>query len=148
MLAHQHGTKQIIVVTDGEPTAHIEPDGEVLFNYPPIPETLRRTMAEVVRCTRAGIAINVFALDIERTQFPFVEQIARVNGGGRSPPRPTRWVAMSWLISCGIAGYSVTPAELPGDRFPAPPARRPRRPRPTVSRPPPHPALAKRHSIP
>lgn len=81
MLAHEHGTKQIIVVTDGEPTAHIEPDGEVLFNYPPVPETLRRTMAEVVRCTRAGITINVFALDIERTQFPFVEQIARVNGG-------------------------------------------------------------------
>ncbi|MGH9087392.1 MAG: vWA domain-containing protein, partial [Acidimicrobiales bacterium] len=81
MLAHQHGTKQIIVVTDGEPTAHVEPDGEVLFNYPPVPETLRRTMAEVVRCTRAGITINVFALDIERTQFPFVEQIARVNGG-------------------------------------------------------------------
>ncbi len=81
MLAHQHGTKQIIVVTDGEPTAHIEPDGEVIFNYPPMPETLRRTMAEVVRCTRAGIIINVFALDLERTQFPFVEQIARVNGG-------------------------------------------------------------------
>lgn len=81
MLAHEHGTKQIIVVTDGEPTAHIEPGGEVQFNYPPVPETLRRTMAEVVRCTRAGITINVFALDIERTQFPFVEQIARVNGG-------------------------------------------------------------------
>ena len=81
MLAHQHGTKQIIVVTDGEPTAHIDPDGEVQFNYPPVPETLKRTMAEVVRCTKAGITINVFALDIERTQFPFVEQIARVNGG-------------------------------------------------------------------
>ncbi len=81
MLAHQHGTKQIVVVTDGEPTAHIEPDGEVAFAYPPEPETLRRTMAEVVRCTRAGITINVFALDLERTQFPFVEQIARINGG-------------------------------------------------------------------
>ncbi|HEX3947747.1 MAG TPA: VWA domain-containing protein [Acidimicrobiales bacterium] len=81
LLAHQHGTKQIIVVTDGEPTAHIDPDGEVIFNYPPLPETLRRTMAEVVRCTRSRITINVFALDIERTQFPFVEQIARINGG-------------------------------------------------------------------
>ena len=81
MLTRQHGTRQIIVVTDGEPTAHIEPDGEVLFNYPPRAETLRRTMAEVVRCTRAGITINVFALDVEHTQFPFVEQIARVNGG-------------------------------------------------------------------
>jgi len=81
MLAHQHGTKQIICVTDGEPTAHIEPDGEVFFNYPPVAETLRRTMAEVVRCTRAGIMINMFALDLERTQYPFVEQIARLNGG-------------------------------------------------------------------
>ncbi|MHB1582265.1 MAG: vWA domain-containing protein [Acidimicrobiales bacterium] len=81
MLAHQHGTKQIIVVTDGEPTAHIEPDGDVVFNYPPRPETLRRTMAEVVRCTKAGITINIFALDLERTQFPFVDQIARINGG-------------------------------------------------------------------
>jgi uncharacterized protein with von Willebrand factor type A (vWA) domain len=81
MLARRHGTKQIIVVTDGEPTAHVDEDGEVQFNYPPVPETLRRTMAEVLRCTRAGITINVFALDIERTRFPFVEQIARVNGG-------------------------------------------------------------------
>jgi uncharacterized protein with von Willebrand factor type A (vWA) domain len=81
MLAHQDGTKQIIVVTDGEPTAHIEPDGEVYFAYPPEPETLRRTMAEVVRCTRANITINLFALDLERTQFPFVDQIAKINGG-------------------------------------------------------------------
>jgi uncharacterized protein with von Willebrand factor type A (vWA) domain len=81
MLARQHGTKQVIVVTDGEPTAHVDADGEVRFSYPPVAETLTRTMAEVVRCTRAGITINVFALDVERTQFPFVEQIARVNGG-------------------------------------------------------------------
>jgi len=81
MLAHQHGTKQIIVVTDGEPTAHIDDRGEVFFNYPPVPETLQRTMAEVIRCTRAGIIINCFALDLERTHYPFVEQIARVNGG-------------------------------------------------------------------
>jgi uncharacterized protein with von Willebrand factor type A (vWA) domain len=38
-------------------------------------------MAEVIRCTRAGIIINCFALDLERTHYPFVEQIARVNGG-------------------------------------------------------------------
>jgi uncharacterized protein with von Willebrand factor type A (vWA) domain len=44
-------------------------------------ETLERTMAEVLRCTKAGIKINMFALDIERSQFPFVEQISRVNGG-------------------------------------------------------------------
>jgi uncharacterized protein with von Willebrand factor type A (vWA) domain len=81
MLAHEHGTKQIIVVTDGEPTAHIDDYGEPHFEYPPTPETLRRTMAEVIRVTRAGIVINCFALDLERTHYPFVEQIARVNGG-------------------------------------------------------------------
>ena len=81
MLSKQHGTKQIIVVTDGEPTAHINRWGQPEFNYPPTRETLQLTMAEVVRCTRAGITINTFALDLERTQFPFVEQIARVNGG-------------------------------------------------------------------
>ncbi|MGH9295133.1 MAG: VWA domain-containing protein, partial [Acidimicrobiales bacterium] len=54
MLAHQYGTKQIICVTDGEPTAHIDDDGEVWFNYPPTQETLRRTMAEVIRTTKAG----------------------------------------------------------------------------------------------
>ncbi len=82
MLAGEHGTKQIIVVTDGEPTAHINPrSGYPEFNYPPVPETLQLTMAEVVRCTRAKITINTFALDLERTQYPFVEQIARVNGG-------------------------------------------------------------------
>jgi len=81
MLSHEYGTKQIIVVTDGEPTAHIDDAGEVWFNYPPVQETLRRTMAEVIRTTKAGITINTFALDLERTHYPFVEQIARVNGG-------------------------------------------------------------------
>lgn len=81
MLAHQQGTKQIIVVTDGEPTAHINRWGEPEFNYPPVPETLHLTMAEVIRCTRADITINTFALDLERTHYPFVEQIAKVNGG-------------------------------------------------------------------
>jgi uncharacterized protein with von Willebrand factor type A (vWA) domain len=81
MLSREHGTRQILVVTDGEPTAHLDDDGEPYFHYPPTNETLRRTMAEVLRCTRAGITINTFALDLERTQFPFVEQIGRVNGG-------------------------------------------------------------------
>ena len=81
MLAKQHGTKQIIVVTDGEPTAHLDRSGRPHFNYPPVPETLHLTMAEVIRCTKAGITINTFALDLERTHYPFVEQIAKVNGG-------------------------------------------------------------------
>ncbi len=88
MLAKQHGTKQIIVVTDGEPTAHIDAWGAPEFNYPPVPETLRLTMAEVLRCTKAGISITTFALDLENTMFPFVEQIAQVNGGRTFYPSP------------------------------------------------------------
>ena len=86
MLAHQQGTKQIILVTDGEPTAHVIPyDGgvgyDVYFNYPPVPETLEVTLAEVMRCTRAGITINTFLLDPDRGLQGFVEQLARINRG-------------------------------------------------------------------
>ena len=81
LMRNERGERQIVVVTDGEPTAHLTEGGEPFFAWPPVRETLERTMAEVLRCTRAGIQINIFALDIERSQFPFVEQIARVNGG-------------------------------------------------------------------
>jgi uncharacterized protein with von Willebrand factor type A (vWA) domain len=86
MLAHQEGTKQIILVTDGEPTAHVIPYAggvgyDVSFNYPPIPETLEVTLAEVMRCTRAGITINTFLLDPDRGLQGFVEQLARINRG-------------------------------------------------------------------
>ena len=86
MLAHQQGTKQIILVTDGEPTAHIVPyDGglgyDVFFNYPPVQETLELTLAEVLRCTRAQITINTFLLDPDRGLWGFVDQLSRINKG-------------------------------------------------------------------
>ncbi len=86
MLAHQPGTKQIVLVTDGEPTAHIIPDHtgvgyDVFFNYPPIPETLEVTLAEVMRCTRSNITINTFLLDPDRALWGFVDQLSRINRG-------------------------------------------------------------------
>ncbi len=81
LMRNERGERQVVVVTDGEPTAHLDDDGEPFFSWPPVAETLQRTMAEVLRCTTAGIVINTFALDIEPTQFPFIEQISRVNGG-------------------------------------------------------------------
>jgi uncharacterized protein with von Willebrand factor type A (vWA) domain len=86
MLAHRPGTKQIIMITDGEPTAHLVPqaggDGyEVSFNYPPVPETVRATLSEVLRCTRAGITINTFMIDADRSLQGFVEQMTRLNKG-------------------------------------------------------------------
>src|SRR5487761_1917828 len=58
MLAHRGGSKQVIVITDGEPTAHILDDGEIFFNYPAEPETIAATLREVARCTRDQIVIN------------------------------------------------------------------------------------------
>jgi uncharacterized protein with von Willebrand factor type A (vWA) domain len=66
MLARQSGTKQIIMITDGEPTAHVTPHGDVYFNYPPVQETVEATLREVMRCTRDGIRINTFILDAVR----------------------------------------------------------------------------------
>jgi len=85
MLAHRQGNKQIIMITDGEPTAHLEPDAsggyDVRFNYPPIAETVRRTLTEVVRCTKSGITINTFMLDPDHSLQGFVEQMTKLNRG-------------------------------------------------------------------
>jgi uncharacterized protein with von Willebrand factor type A (vWA) domain len=81
MLARRQGTKQIIMITDGEPTAHILPSGEPFFNYPPAPETVRVTLDEVVRCTRDGITINTFMLDATGYLRTFVEKLTQLNRG-------------------------------------------------------------------
>ena len=81
MLAKESGTKQIIMITDGEPTAHLLPDGTPFFSYPPARETVEQTMAEVVRCTRAGITINTFMLDPDSGLRGFIERITALNQG-------------------------------------------------------------------
>ncbi len=81
MLARQSGTKQIIMITDGEPTAHITGSGEPFFSYPPSRETVNLTLAEVARCTKAGIRINTFMLDATTYLRRFVEHVTKMNGG-------------------------------------------------------------------
>src|SRR5882757_1311331 len=80
MLAHEHGRKQIIMITDGEPTAHIEGNG-TFFDYPPDPRTLVATLREVQRCTREGIRINTFMLEESPYLQQFVERMMRMNRG-------------------------------------------------------------------
>ncbi len=77
---HKGPNKQIIMVTDGEPTAHME-GGEAQFAYPPVRLTFQETLREAQRCTREGITINTFMLEQSRTLMAFVEQMARVNHG-------------------------------------------------------------------
>ena len=81
LLSRQSGTKQIIMITDGEPTAHINAYGEPEFHYPPVRETVDATLMEVARCTRDGIRINTFMLDPDRSLQHFVEKLTQMNQG-------------------------------------------------------------------
>jgi uncharacterized protein with von Willebrand factor type A (vWA) domain len=78
---HPQAEPVVLVVTDGEPTAHLTRDGYADFCWPPLPETLELTLAEVERVTRRGATINVFMLDDEPRLVAFVEDLARRNGG-------------------------------------------------------------------
>ncbi len=81
MLARQSGQKQIIMITDGEPTAHIDQRGNPFFSYPPTRETVDKTLTEVAACTREGIRINTFMLDASSALTHFIERLTEMNGG-------------------------------------------------------------------
>lgn len=94
----------IMVVTDGEPTAHLQRNGTPSFSWPPLPETLELTLAEVDRLTRRGVTINVFMLDDEPRLVRFVEEMARRNGGRVLSPDPSAlgsYVIRDYLRSRG-----------------------------------------------
>jgi uncharacterized protein with von Willebrand factor type A (vWA) domain len=96
MLARRHLDKHrdaepvILVITDGEPTAHLAPDGFADFAWPPTPATIAATLAEVERCTRRGATINVFMLDDDPRLVAFMQELGRRNGGRVFMPRPGR----------------------------------------------------------
>ena len=74
------GTRQILVVTDGEPTAHLEGDG-AFFAYPPSHRTELETLKEVRKCTQEDIVINTFMLENNYQLVNFVERMTRINNG-------------------------------------------------------------------
>jgi uncharacterized protein with von Willebrand factor type A (vWA) domain len=74
------GTRQIIMVTDGEPTAHLE-SGYSYFQYPPSQRTIVETLREVQRCTRAGIVINTFMLARTSYLTAFIDYVTKINRG-------------------------------------------------------------------
>jgi len=71
----------VLVITDGEPTAHLRRDGSSWFDWPPSPETLELTMAEVDKMTRRQATLNIFMLADDERLTSFVEEVARRNGG-------------------------------------------------------------------
>jgi uncharacterized protein with von Willebrand factor type A (vWA) domain len=86
---HAGGNKQILMVTDGEPTAHMEGD-EADFSYPPTRRTVEETLKEVQRCTREGITINTFMLERSSWLMAFVEQMTQINRGRAFYATPDR----------------------------------------------------------
>jgi uncharacterized protein with von Willebrand factor type A (vWA) domain len=81
ILGRQKGAnRQIIVITDGEPTAHFD-NGHVRFSYPPTPRTFQETLREVVRCTRDDITINTFMLERSPYMVQFINDLMRINSG-------------------------------------------------------------------
>jgi uncharacterized protein with von Willebrand factor type A (vWA) domain len=98
---HKSGNKQILMVTDGEPTAHLE-NGIADFSYPPSARTVDETLKEVQRCTREGITINTFMLERSSWLVGFVEQMARINHGRAfmsSPERLGEYVVVDFVRS-------------------------------------------------
>ncbi|HWW10679.1 MAG TPA: VWA domain-containing protein [Candidatus Acidoferrales bacterium] len=102
LLAKDPGeNKQIIIVSDGEPTAHIE-NGRPVFFYPPLPETFHKTLLEVRRCTREHIVINTFMLESNHHLVQFVNQMTRMNRGRAffiSPDRLGDYVLVDYVTS-------------------------------------------------
>ncbi|MBM4420610.1 MAG: VWA domain-containing protein [Chloroflexi bacterium] len=81
LLSRSRGkNKQILMITDGEPTAHVE-DGRLKFSYPPTRRTFEETLREVVRCTREGITINTFMLARGHYLMDYVNQMSKINHG-------------------------------------------------------------------
>ncbi|MTV25797.1 hypothetical protein FTX61_10300 [Nitriliruptoraceae bacterium ZYF776] len=72
--------KRVVMVTDGEPTAHLV-DGRSVFNWPPVAETLEATLREAMRLARGGIELDVFLLEDAPGLVAFAERLAQLTGG-------------------------------------------------------------------
>lgn len=87
---HPGSERIVLVVTDGEPTSHLTRDGGVHFDWPPAPETLSRTYAQIDAMTRRGATVNIFSLDDDPRLGAFCEEAARRSGGRVFYPDPDR----------------------------------------------------------
>ena len=100
LLAKHRGNRQIIMITDGEPTAHLEDNGRAYFAYPPTFKTIQQTLREVRRCTRDRIVINTFMLERGPYLTEFINQMTRINKGRAffvSPDRLGEYVLVDYV---------------------------------------------------
>ncbi len=77
---HPRAARQVIMVTDGEPTAHLEGE-RTFFSWPPVPRTIELTLAEAMRLAKAGVTLNIFMLEESAGLIRFMERLARLTAG-------------------------------------------------------------------
>ena len=78
---HPEHEPVVLLVTDGEPTAHLQPDGKAWFDWPPSPETIELTLIEVDKLTRRHAALSIFLLANDARLSEFMDNVAKRNGG-------------------------------------------------------------------
>ncbi|HEY3880682.1 MAG TPA: hypothetical protein VGM12_18990 [Trebonia sp.] len=130
MIAGRHLDKHpehepvVLIITDGEPTAHLMRDGRPWFDWPPAPETIELTLAEVDKMTRRHAALNIFMLADDDRLAAFVDNVAKRNGGRvlrATPERLGEYVVSDFLRTRGGRRLPVRPAAAQA----VPPAGRP-----------------------
>ncbi|OFE15265.1 hypothetical protein BA895_05810 [Humibacillus sp. DSM 29435] len=128
LLANRHFRKHpnaqpvLLIVTDGEPTSHLEPDGETWFDYPPHPLTIAHTIRELDASHRLGAKVSFFRLGDDPGLARFIDQLAhRVDGRVVAPELDDLGAAVvgSYLGSRGPSsrgGYGSSPRDWSGGR--------------------------------
>jgi uncharacterized protein with von Willebrand factor type A (vWA) domain len=77
---HPRAARQVIMVTDGEPTAHLEGE-RAFFSWPPVTRTIELTLTEAMRLARSGVTLNIFMLEESSGLIRFMERLARLTSG-------------------------------------------------------------------
>lgn len=78
---HPNAQPVVLIVTDGEPTAHLEPDGQAFFDYPPNVRTLGLTVRELDTLARLGAQVTIFRLGDDPGLARVVDRMAQRVGG-------------------------------------------------------------------
>lgn len=78
---HPNAQPVVLIVTDGEPTAHLEPDGRAFFDYPPSARTLGLTVRELDTLARLGAQVTIFRLGDDPGLARVVDRMAQRVGG-------------------------------------------------------------------
>ena len=82
LLAQKKDMRQIIMITDGKPSALTLPDGRIYVNSMGLdPRILQATFREVTNCKRSGVMINTFMLAREPSLVRFVRQVCKISRG-------------------------------------------------------------------